>query len=237
MPAPPSTPSRAGSRQPWSSSATSPAAPRRAPRSSCTAGLRYLEMFDFALVKEALEERGLLLTRLAPHLVRPVPFLYPLHHTWERPVCRRRPDAVRRDGAARSPCREVRHGSAPAQARLPAPPRADGTRPAHRRAEGCDPLLRLPGRRRPAGDEHRPHCCGVRRPRRLAHQGRRLPPRGRPSGRRARRRPGERPRGGGAGPRRHQCRRRLDQRDPGHARWPRRARRRGQQGHPSRRTP
>ena len=48
-------------------------------------GLRYLEMFDFALVKEALEERGLLLTRLAPHLVRPVPFLYPLHHAYERP--------------------------------------------------------------------------------------------------------------------------------------------------------
>jgi glycerol-3-phosphate dehydrogenase len=48
-------------------------------------GLRYLEMLDFALVKEALEERGLLLTRLAPHLVRPVPFLYPLHHAWERP--------------------------------------------------------------------------------------------------------------------------------------------------------
>jgi glycerol-3-phosphate dehydrogenase len=48
-------------------------------------GLRYLEMYDFGLVKEALEERGLLLTRLAPHLVRPVPFLYPLRHTWERP--------------------------------------------------------------------------------------------------------------------------------------------------------
>ena len=49
-------------------------------------GLRYLEMLDFGLVKEALEERGLLLTRLAPHLVRPVPFLYPLtHHGWERP--------------------------------------------------------------------------------------------------------------------------------------------------------
>ncbi|SEC51978.1 glycerol-3-phosphate dehydrogenase [Nocardioides exalbidus] len=48
-------------------------------------GLRYLEMFDFALVKEALEERGLLYTRLAPHLVRPVPFLYPLEHAWERP--------------------------------------------------------------------------------------------------------------------------------------------------------
>ncbi len=49
-------------------------------------GLRYLEMFDFGLVREALRERGLLLTRLAPHLVRPVPFLYPLtHHVWERP--------------------------------------------------------------------------------------------------------------------------------------------------------
>ena len=49
-------------------------------------GLRYLEMLDFGLVREALAERGLLLTRLAPHLVRPVPFLYPLtHHGWERP--------------------------------------------------------------------------------------------------------------------------------------------------------
>jgi glycerol-3-phosphate dehydrogenase len=48
-------------------------------------GLRYLEMFDFALVREALQERGLLLTRIAPHLVRPVAFLYPLHKTWERP--------------------------------------------------------------------------------------------------------------------------------------------------------
>jgi glycerol-3-phosphate dehydrogenase len=48
-------------------------------------GLRYLEMFDFRLVREALQERGLLLTRLAPHLVRPVAFLYPLHHAWERP--------------------------------------------------------------------------------------------------------------------------------------------------------
>jgi glycerol-3-phosphate dehydrogenase len=49
-------------------------------------GLRYLEMLDFALVREALRERGLLLQRLAPHLVQPVPFLYPLtHRAWERP--------------------------------------------------------------------------------------------------------------------------------------------------------
>ena len=42
-------------------------------------------MLDFALVREALKERGLLLERLAPHLVKPVPFLYPLQHKgWER---------------------------------------------------------------------------------------------------------------------------------------------------------
>ena len=49
-------------------------------------GLRYLEMLDFGLVREALRERRLLLTELAPHLVRPVPFLWPLtHRGWERP--------------------------------------------------------------------------------------------------------------------------------------------------------
>ena len=49
-------------------------------------GLRYLEMLDFGLVREALHERGLLIQHIAPHLVRPVPFLYPLaHRLWERP--------------------------------------------------------------------------------------------------------------------------------------------------------
>src|SRR4051794_30484512 len=48
-------------------------------------GLRYLEMLDFGLVREALTERGLLIQRLAPHLIRPVSFLYPLNHRgWER---------------------------------------------------------------------------------------------------------------------------------------------------------
>jgi len=45
-------------------------------------GLRYLEQLNFSLVREALRERGLLLTRLAPHLVRPVSFLYPLRHRY-----------------------------------------------------------------------------------------------------------------------------------------------------------
>ncbi len=48
-------------------------------------GLRYLEQLNFALVREALHERALLLHSLAPHLVKPVPFLFPLtHRLWER---------------------------------------------------------------------------------------------------------------------------------------------------------
>jgi len=48
-------------------------------------GLRYLEQFNFGLVREALRERGLLLNVLCPHLVKPVPFVYPLtHRLWER---------------------------------------------------------------------------------------------------------------------------------------------------------
>src|SRR5918992_5691003 len=41
-------------------------------------GLRYLEQRNFALVAEALRERGLMLASLCPHLIRPVSFLYPL---------------------------------------------------------------------------------------------------------------------------------------------------------------
>ncbi|MDI2032177.1 glycerol-3-phosphate dehydrogenase [Saccharopolyspora sp. TS4A08] len=49
-------------------------------------GLRYLEQLEFSLVREALRERELMLTRIAPHLVKPVPFLYPLtRRFWERP--------------------------------------------------------------------------------------------------------------------------------------------------------
>jgi glycerol-3-phosphate dehydrogenase len=49
-------------------------------------GLRYLEQLEFGLVREALHERELMLTLLAPHLVKPVSFLYPLaHRIWERP--------------------------------------------------------------------------------------------------------------------------------------------------------
>jgi len=40
-------------------------------------GLRYLENYEFGLVREGVVERQLLM-RLAPHLVRPMDFLYPV---------------------------------------------------------------------------------------------------------------------------------------------------------------
>ena len=53
-------------------------------------GLRYLYNLDFALVQEALTERGLLLARTAPHLVKAQPFLWPL----KMPVIERSYSAV-----------------------------------------------------------------------------------------------------------------------------------------------
>lgn len=48
-------------------------------------GLRYLQQGNISLVREALRERKLLLTTLAPHLVRPLAFMLPLkHRVWER---------------------------------------------------------------------------------------------------------------------------------------------------------
>ncbi|MFQ5899434.1 MAG: glycerol-3-phosphate dehydrogenase/oxidase, partial [Candidatus Methylomirabilia bacterium] len=41
-------------------------------------GLRYLELLDFGLVRESLRERETL-RRVAPHLIRPLPFLIPIY--------------------------------------------------------------------------------------------------------------------------------------------------------------
>src|SRR4051812_10397861 len=48
-------------------------------------GLRYLELLDFALVRQDMREREILL-RIAPHLVRPLPFLVPMYGwpAWKR---------------------------------------------------------------------------------------------------------------------------------------------------------
>src|SRR5258705_2999307 len=49
-------------------------------------GLRYLEQFNIGLVREALTERALLMQRIAPHLIRPVSFLFPFNpYGWEPP--------------------------------------------------------------------------------------------------------------------------------------------------------
>ena len=45
-------------------------------------GLRYLEQFDFKLVREALHEREMMITEQAPHLVKPLSFVYPLHRKY-----------------------------------------------------------------------------------------------------------------------------------------------------------
>ncbi len=46
-------------------------------------GLRYLEQFDFALVREALIERSIL-SQVAPHLAEPFPFVIPIYKTSKR---------------------------------------------------------------------------------------------------------------------------------------------------------
>src|SRR2546422_5996042 len=72
---------------------------RRPPRStlfpyttlfrSIHGGLRYLEQYDFHLVREASRERRLLLD-LAPHLVRPLAFLFPVYRGARVPAWRLR---------------------------------------------------------------------------------------------------------------------------------------------------
>ena len=105
-------------------------------------GLRYLEQGDFKLVREALRERDLLVSRLAPHLVRPVPFLYPLYKkVVERPYV----------GAGLVIYDAMEGRQAPRSA-SPAPDHAGGAAPgaraAARPAGRRDAVLRRPGGRR-----------------------------------------------------------------------------------------
>ena len=101
--------------------------------------------------------------RLAPHLVRPVPFLYPLQHrVWERPYVGAGVAALRHDGAASGPrrgaCRTT--GTSPGAGALRVAPslRKDVAR------RGAA-VLRRPGRRRPAHDDARAHRGRLRRAR------------------------------------------------------------------------
>ena len=135
-------------------------------------GLRYLEMLDFRLVHEALQERGLLLQRLAPHLVKPVPFLYPLQHRWWERFYAGAGVALY-DGMAVSSGLGAglplhRHLTRRGAMRLV-------PEPAEVRADRRTAVLRRPGRRRPAHDGARPDGGVVRRSRGQPGQGHRLP--------------------------------------------------------------
>ena len=48
-------------------------------------GLRYLETYEFSLVRESLRERKILMN-IAPHLVKPISFLIPITKDQKRPV-------------------------------------------------------------------------------------------------------------------------------------------------------
>ena len=74
----------AGSRCCWSSRTTSPAPPRSASTKLIHGGLRYLEHYEFRLVREALIEREVLL-RIAPHIIWPLRFVLP-HEPSMRPA-------------------------------------------------------------------------------------------------------------------------------------------------------
>jgi glycerol-3-phosphate dehydrogenase len=83
-------------------------------------GLRYLEQLNFRLVAEALRERELMLTRVAPHLVRPLAFLYPLtHRAWERPYVAAGLALYDQMGGARSVPRQKHLSRTGALARFP----------------------------------------------------------------------------------------------------------------------
>ena len=125
-------------------------------------GLRYLQNFDLGLVREALLERQLMV-RLAPHLVRPLPFVVPAFDgAPARPADRDRPEHVRRDGrAVRCAGGAARGGPRRPTASRTGARRATGSSTArrcsrllpaiaHRRPERRLPVLRLPDRRRPA---------------------------------------------------------------------------------------
>jgi glycerol-3-phosphate dehydrogenase len=48
-------------------------------------GLRYLEQYQFGLVFESVSERRVLM-KIAPHLVQPLPFLFPVYRPSKRPM-------------------------------------------------------------------------------------------------------------------------------------------------------
>ena len=120
-------------------------------------GLRYLEQFDFKLVYEALRERDLLVSKLAPHLVKPVSFLYPLYKkVVERPYVGAGLVLYDSMEGTRRPVPRHRHLSA--RGALKRAPALSPDRLAGRHA-----VLRRAGRRRAAHADRGPHRGGAQR--------------------------------------------------------------------------
>ena len=184
-----STPPPAACRSAWSRPATAPSGTSSRSSKLIHGGLRYLEMLDFGLVREALRERGAAAQTGS-------------RRTWcGRCRSSTRCSTASGSGSTSAPacCSTTRWRSgAPRRAPPPAP------EPARRRC-GSFPSLRkdalvgaiqyydAPGRRRPAHDVRSPapprrtaRSCASRRP------GHRLPARGRPGRRRAGPRPRDR---------------------------------------------
>ena len=111
-------------------------------------GLRYLEQLEFGLVREALHERELSLTTLAPHLVKLLPFLFLLTHRVGAALHRCGHLPLRPAGRAKSVPAQ-RHLTRAGALRL-----APSLKRGHRRRH---PLLRHGGRRRPAHHDGGPH--------------------------------------------------------------------------------
>ena len=132
-------------------------------------GLRYLQMLDFHLVREALTERDLLINRLAPHLVKPVSFLYPLENrVWERAYVGAGvalyDTLASVTGVASARCPIHRHLTRKGMERLFPDLRA-------RRRDRRGPVLGRQRRRRPPRRDPRAHRRQLRRARRDPHPG------------------------------------------------------------------
>lgn len=113
-------------------------------------GLRYLKQQELHLLREALKERDLLLNVLAPHLVRPVCFLYSLtRRAWEARLRRGGHAALRREGGHQG-------------ARAPPPPHAPPRRCDWRRRSTGDRVEAERASQRQPDDEA---ADAVRRPR------------------------------------------------------------------------
>ena len=142
-------------------------------------GLRYLEMFEFGLVREALAERELMLTKICPHLAKPVSFLYPLSRPGiERPYVAAGLILYDTMGGARSVPRHKHLTRAGALRLVP------GAAPG--RTDRRHPVLRRAGRRRPAHPDRGPHRRRLRCRHPHLDPGGRLPQGIRPGGRGAR---------------------------------------------------